>query len=58
LSDLVQRIRISMPQDKPGMLTRQDVVDVVAYILFPLGRSELMDRMEGLQEIEIVPYRR
>jgi mono/diheme cytochrome c family protein len=62
LADLVQRIRISMPQDKPGMLTRQDVVDVVAYILsfggFPLGRSELMDRMEGLQEIEIVPYRR
>ena len=62
LSDLVERIRISMPQDKPGMLTRRDVVDVVAYVLsfggFPLGNTELTDRLDGLQEIEIVVYRR
>ena len=62
LSDLAQRIRISMPQEKPGSLTRKDVVDVVAYILsfggFPLGRTELTDRLEGLRQIQIVPYRR
>jgi mono/diheme cytochrome c family protein len=62
LSDLVERIRISMPQDKPGMLTRKDVVDVVAYLLsfggFPLGPTELTDRLEGLQEIQIAKYRR
>ena len=62
LSDLVERIRISMPQDRPGRLNRAATVDIVAYMLlrsgFPLGRTELTDRMEGLQEIEIVPYRR
>jgi cytochrome c len=62
LSDLVERIRISMPQDKPGSLTRKDTVDVVAYLLFfsgfPLGRTELTDRMEALQQIQIAAYRR
>ena len=62
LSDLVERIRISMPQDKPGSLTRKGTVDVMAYLLlkngFPLGRTELTDRLEGLQEITVVPYRR
>jgi S-disulfanyl-L-cysteine oxidoreductase SoxD len=61
LSDLVERIRISMPQNKPGMLTRKDVVDVVAYILsfggVPLGRTELSDRLEALRKIQIVAYR-
>jgi len=31
LSDLVERIRISMPQDRPGSLDRKRTVDVVAY---------------------------
>jgi hypothetical protein len=61
LSDLVERIRISMPQEKPGSLNRQATVDVVAYMLlqggFPLGRTELTDRLEGLREITIVAYR-
>jgi hypothetical protein len=57
LCDLVERIRISMPQDKPGSLTRRDVVDVVAYLLFqgafPFGRAELTTRVDDLQEIRI-----
>jgi hypothetical protein len=61
LSDLVERIRISMPQNKPGMPTRKNVVDVVAYILsfggFPLGRTELSNRLEALRKIQIVAYR-
>ncbi len=61
LSDLVERIRISMPQDRPGSLHRQATVDVMAYLLlrngFPLGRTELTDRLEALREIQIVAYR-
>ena len=62
LSDLVERIRISMPQDRPGSLDRKRTVDVVAYLLlqsgFPLGRSELSDRLEHLRTTQIVPYKR
>ena len=47
-----------MPTDKPGILTRKDTVDVVAYLLFyggfPLGRTELSDRKEDLQEIRLL----
>ena len=62
LSDLVQRIRISMPQERPGSLNRTATVDIVAYLLFrsgfPLGGTELTDRLEGLQEIQIAAYGR
>lgn len=62
LGELVERIRISMPQDRPGSLHRKATVDVVAYLLlqsgFPLGRGELTDRLADLREITIVPYRR
>lgn len=62
LSDLVERIRISMPQDRPGSLHRKATVDVIAYLLlqsgFPLGHAQLSDRLEELREIVIVPYRR
>jgi S-disulfanyl-L-cysteine oxidoreductase SoxD len=61
LCHLVERIRISMPQDRPGSLTRQDTVDVVAFMLFhggfPLGRTALTTRMEELQEIRILAHR-
>src|SRR5690242_1305118 len=33
VGDLTDRIRTSMPLDRPGSLSRQDNVDVVAYIL-------------------------
>jgi cytochrome c len=62
LGDLVERIRISMPQERPGSLNRTATVDIVAFMLFksgfPLGRAELTDRLDGLQEVAIVPYRR
>jgi hypothetical protein len=61
LSDLVERIRISMPGDRPGSLNRKATVEVVAYLLFqggfPLGRTELTDRVQDLREIAIVAYR-
>jgi len=45
LGDLFERIRISMPLDSPGSLSRQQNVDVMAYMLklgkIPAGTAEL-----------------
>jgi mono/diheme cytochrome c family protein len=45
LADLFERIRISMPGDHPGHLTRQQTADILAFILranrFPAGKTEL-----------------
>lgn len=52
IADMVDRIRISMPQNAPGKLNRQQVTDVLAYILsmngFPAGEREL-PRQAGTQ---------
>jgi len=59
VSDLFERIRVSMPQDKPGSLGRQQAADVVAYILSfnkaPAGRTELPGDAEVLKAITIAP---
>jgi cytochrome c len=45
IGDLFERIRISMPQNAPGTLTRQQNADILAYILsensYPSDRKEL-----------------
>lgn len=45
LGDLVDRIRKTMPVDAPGTLSRQQTVDIVAYLLrlgeFPVGMTPL-----------------
>jgi mono/diheme cytochrome c family protein len=55
IGDLVERIRISMPLDRPGLLSRQENVDVVAYILrfnqFPSGKEELPRDVQVLKQI-------
>jgi mono/diheme cytochrome c family protein len=57
ISDLFERIRVSMPQDKPGSLGRQQTADLVAYILSvnkaPAGRTELPGDAEVLKGITI-----
>jgi mono/diheme cytochrome c family protein len=57
VSDLFERIRISMPQDKPGSLGRPQAADLVAYILSfnkaPAGRTELPADAEALKTIKI-----
>ena len=57
LADLFERIRISMPQDKPGSLGRQQTADVAAYILSvnkaPAGPTELPADGEALKGIVI-----
>ena len=55
VGDLFERIRLSMPQDDPGRLSRQQNADVLAYILsvnkFPAGKSELARETEPLKQV-------
>jgi mono/diheme cytochrome c family protein len=55
LSDLANKIRNTMPADKPGTLTPQQSADVVAYLLragkFPAGRAELAADEAALKQI-------
>jgi mono/diheme cytochrome c family protein len=55
LGDLFERIRRTMPQDKPGRLSRQSKADILAYVLkvnkFPTGTTELEHQTEFLREI-------
>ena len=55
VGDLFDRIRISMPADRPGSLSRQENVDVVAFILrfnqFPSGKEELPRDIQTLKQI-------
>ena len=52
LNDLVERIRVSMPSDDPGSLSRRRVTDVVAFMLsaggFPAGEF-ILDRQAAVQ---------
>ncbi len=57
VGDLLERIRISMPQDQPGKLTREQYADVVAYLLhenkFPAGKTDLPAELPKLKQILI-----
>jgi mono/diheme cytochrome c family protein len=55
LGGLFERIRVSMPADRPGTLGRQEIADIVAFILtsnrFPAGKTELPREAQLLKEI-------
>ena len=55
LGAMFDRVRLSMPQDKPATLTRQEVADLLAFILqankFPAGKSELVRQTDMLNAI-------
>jgi mono/diheme cytochrome c family protein len=55
LGALFDRVRLSMPQDKPGSLTRQQVADLLAFMLrankFPAGKDELVRQTDLLNAI-------
>jgi mono/diheme cytochrome c family protein len=59
VGDLFERIRVSMPADRPGKLTREQDADVLAYMLsmnqFPPGKAELDHQTEALKQIRIEP---
>jgi mono/diheme cytochrome c family protein len=62
LGDMVDRIRVSMPQNDPGSMSRQQVADVLAYILeangFPPGQKELPRQTAFLRQIAYEAYRK
>src|SRR5262245_19647306 len=55
LSDLSDRIQLSMPMNAPGSLSRAQVADLIAYILqkngAPAGENELPGQVMMLQGI-------
>jgi S-disulfanyl-L-cysteine oxidoreductase SoxD len=55
VGDLFERIRISMPADRPGKLNREQIADILSYLLafnrFPPGKTELERQTEILKEI-------
>lgn len=57
LADLYERIRRTMPQDNPGRITRQQKIEILAYILsvnkFPSGNTDLPRQPELLKLIRI-----
>ena len=59
VGDLFERIRVSMPADRPGQITREQNADILAHILranqFPAGKSELEQQAEVLKQIRIEP---
>src|SRR5215470_6374124 len=55
VGDLFDRTRSTMPQNKPGSLSREANAEVLAYILsvnqFPAGKEALAQSSEVLKEI-------
>ena len=62
LGDLFDRIRLTMPLDSPGKLSRQQNVDVIAFILktnaWPSGATELPPEAGALKQIRIEASKR
>ena len=61
VGDLFDRIRTSMPSDKPGTLNRQQDSDIVAYVLsvnkFPAGNTELATQSALLKQIQFDAFK-
>jgi quinoprotein glucose dehydrogenase len=57
VGDLTERVRVSMPPNKLGTVSRQQIVDILSYVLsfnnFPAGKSELDPKAELLKQIRI-----
>ncbi len=55
VGDLFERIRVSMPADNPGKLSREQDADILAFMLsmnqFPDGQTQLEHRTEVLKQI-------
>jgi mono/diheme cytochrome c family protein len=56
VGDLMERVRVSMPNDRPGTVSRQQIADVLAYVFsvnrFPAGKAELARQTELLKQIK------
>ena len=58
VGDLFERIRISMPQNDPGSLSRPQNADILAFILqrnkAPVGSAELPSQTEALNQMKFL----
>ena len=58
LGQLAERIRITMPVEAPGSLSRAQVSDILAVILasgkYPAGTNELPSSLDLLNQIKFV----
>ena len=54
LGQMFEQMRVSMPQDDPSSVSRQEKADILAFILrandFPVGDRELASRTEALDQ--------
>ncbi len=61
VDDLFERIKVSMPGDNPGSLSRQQTADILAFVFsvnrFPAGKSELVREAEILKAIKFEAYK-
>jgi len=59
VGDLFDRIRTTMPMDRPGAISPQQNADVIAYMLkaneYPAGTTELPNTVTPLKTITIEP---
>lgn len=57
VSDLCERIRVSMPPDNPRRLSRRQITDILGHVLklngFPAGKTELDRETEAQKLIRI-----
>ena len=58
LGNLLDQMVMSMPQDAPGSLSREQHLDILTFILarngFPAGGTDLTSKAEALNAIKIV----
>lgn len=56
MADLSNRVRVSMPPNNLGKLSRQEIVDILSYVLsinnFPAGKNELDPKPEVLKLVK------
>jgi mono/diheme cytochrome c family protein len=61
VGSLFERIRATMPADNPGSLKRDQIADLVAFILnfnkYPVGTKDLPTDFESLKAIKITAVR-
>jgi mono/diheme cytochrome c family protein len=57
VGDLFDRIRVSMPADRPGTLSREKAADILSHIFrvngLPAGKTDLATQSEYLKQIRI-----
>ena len=58
VGDLFERMRISMPQNNPGSLSRQQNADILAFMLrkgnYPAGSTDLPTQTEVLNQFKFL----